>query len=316
MFRLHAAGAFANHGQISREVSVAHLPTEGEDVGHLPNRLDTGGPNFAIAGNQRQTQRQGRCGDHPVWQIRNRVSRNSAQDECDLGSQRNRLKGGPGKAQRLAQSRQGFPRNPIFLAQISRFDDADGRDENRFVLGSGPFHCFSGPEGEPWVSRQVPEDRVRVGDDPAHLNNCSRGKLPHISFRASAMSSSEMEMLKSFQRPYRLSRGCLCLAPNEVVKSSTSCCLSAGRSRSLETTASSIECAAMLLSYLSRGEGINDGLDRSHQMVVRLDRLPRGGAANRGGAGVKANKQRSWREELFSENPTCPRVKRKGEEKC
>ena len=94
-------------------------------------------------------------------------------------------------------------------------------------------------------------ERVGVGNHAGHLKNCSRGKLPHISLRASAMSAAEIERPRCFQRPRALFNFARGGAPvlKELTKARTSCCFSAGSSRSLATTASSIECKAMRPGY-------------------------------------------------------------------
>src|SRR5258708_7148587 len=75
----------------------------------------------------------------------------------------------------------------------------------------------------------------------------SRGKLPHISRRASAMSSSVMWVFKSAHNPSKLRRGFF--APpffsfRKSTKSNTSFCFSGGKSRSFSTTCCSIVMAA------------------------------------------------------------------------
>jgi hypothetical protein len=81
------------------------------------------------------------------------------------------------------------------------------------------------------------------------------------------MSSSDMEMHKSFQRPRKLFRGRIYFVAKKLAKSSTSCCLSAGSSRSLATTASSIECPAMFSSYLSAEEEIISHDAPAHPLI-------------------------------------------------
>jgi YD repeat-containing protein len=43
---------------------------------HLPDRLNVGGAYFAVAGDQRKVQCEGRSGDHPIRQVRNIRARN------------------------------------------------------------------------------------------------------------------------------------------------------------------------------------------------------------------------------------------------
>lgn len=71
-----------------------------------------------------------------------------------------------------------------------------------------------------------------------HLKKCSRGKLAHISFRASRMSSSETENSESFKIPKTLSNGGFSCAPSDFTKSKTFSCFSRGNSRIDEATAS------------------------------------------------------------------------------
>ena len=87
---------------------------------------------------------------------------------------------------------------------------------------------------------QVSNRRVSIQYE-GHQGN-SRGKLPHISRRASAISSFVMSTFRSFQSPRRLRRGLVVpfLTDRKSTKSKTSCCLSAGNSRTFSTTCSAI----------------------------------------------------------------------------
>ena len=75
----------------------------------------------------------------------------------------------------------------------------------------------------------------------------SRGKLLHISRRASAISSSVMWMFRSAHKPRRLRRGFFgppFFSFRKSTKSKTSFCFSGGKSRSFSTTCCSIVKAA------------------------------------------------------------------------
>jgi len=69
------------------------------------------------------------------------------------------------------------------------------------------FGIDTDPDGDGFRS-----ELTRADVTSSHLKNCSRGKFPHTSFRASAMSSSETAIARSFQAPYALRRGRLRLA--------------------------------------------------------------------------------------------------------
>jgi len=90
---------------------------------------------------------------------------------------------------------------------------------------------------------------LSVGDDRSHSKNRSRGNPPHISLRASAISSSEIEGNWPAQIPYMDLRGRVAVTANRTAKSSTSCFFSGGRSRSAASSASSIGSWAMSSYY-------------------------------------------------------------------
>ena len=222
----------------------------------LPDHFNTRRPDLGVVRDNRQPQRQGGGRNYPVRQIGYRASGDLPQAEGDLNSQRNSLKVGIGLIYHLPQSRQRLTFNPILFGQISCFDNTDGRNKDGLVLIAGLLHSFPRTTREPSVGRQVPENRMRVGDDRIHSEDCSFGAPPHISLRASAMSSSDMEMPRSFQRPYELFRGPLGFVPKNFAKSSTSSCLSVVSSRSLATTASSIGWSGIPSYYLATQRGI------------------------------------------------------------
>jgi len=215
----------------------------------LPNRLDSRSPDLAIPGHQGQTERQSASRYHAIGQIRNRASRNLTQSEWDFSRQRSRSKGRTRPIYRQIQARHGQRLNATLLDQVSRFDHADGWDEDRLAVSRSSVQCFLRANGQARIGRQVPESRMRIGDYLTHSKNCSRGKLPHISLRASAMSSSDIEMPKSFQSPYKLFNGRFFLEPRKLAKSRTSCCCSGGSSRTVATIASSIGVAAISPLY-------------------------------------------------------------------
>ena len=99
---------------------------------------------------------------------------------------------------------------------------------------------------QPGISGQVPQHRVGICHNGAHQISFL-GKLPHISRRASAMSSSEIDIPWPAQSPSRLLRGrwgCDFLLRNSA-KSNTSCRLSAGNA----WTASRSDSSIVIRSY-------------------------------------------------------------------
>lgn len=90
-------------------------------------------------------------------------------------------------------------------------------------------------------------------EDRAH-SSMSRGKLPHISRRASAMSSSVMCTFRSAHSPNRLRRGFFgpFFTVRKSTKSKTSFCSSGGKSRSFSRTSCSMvidACRAASIHY-------------------------------------------------------------------
>ena len=100
-----------------------------------------------------------------------------------------------------------------------------------------------------------------ISDDARQSKNCSRGKFPHISLRASDMSSSEMERPASFQSPRSgLPESQFCsFNCRKLTKSKTSCCLSIERLRNAATTFCSIAFASIASYYLDSSTGLDRG---------------------------------------------------------
>jgi len=86
-------------------------------------------------------------------------------------------------------------------------------NENWFAFRGGRLHRLPRSHRKLLNGSQIPESRVRVGDSATHLKDCSCGKLPDISLRASAISCSEIEMSRSLHSPYMLLRGRICSLP-------------------------------------------------------------------------------------------------------
>ena len=151
------------------------------------------------------------------------------------GCQRRGAKGRAGLVESQIQTRHGNGFNPIFLNQVSGFNHADGRYIDRLAVGRGSVERVRSANRQPRVVRKVPKDYMSVRYDRTRSKKCSRGKLPHISLRASAISSSEREIFKSFHSPRMLFSGRFFFVPRNPAKSRTSCCCSGGSSRTAAT---------------------------------------------------------------------------------
>jgi len=141
------------------------------------------------------------------------------------------------------------------VAGEAEFDDSDGvevLDDDGFARLRGFVQRLRGTLRQARIVCEIPKNSVGVDNDPAQSKNCSRGKLPHISLRALAMSSSENEIPRFFHNPRMLFRGRFVLVPRKLTKSRTSCWRSGVSSRNLAITASSIGVAAIALIYRER----------------------------------------------------------------
>jgi len=221
----------------------------------LPDRLDSGGPNLAIAGDQRQTQGERSCGDDSIGKVGNGLARNSSN--C----------GGHGMIEFNHAERRGWVAEHVIHYGERRWNDSALLDEVGRLDNTHRWHINRSTgfrrtieggyrrAGKPGIVEQIPKQGMSIPDDTGHLKNSSRGKLPHISLRASSISSAEIEKPISFQRPRTDLRGEGSLGARKLAKSRTSICLSTGNSRSLAITASSIRCAGMSPYYRERDGG-------------------------------------------------------------
>ena len=166
-----------------------------------PNGFDIRGANLTITSDQRQAERQGSSSDHPVGEIGHGVPRNLADGLCHRGSQAEKLEWRKVCLENLIQHKKGFFGDALFLDEIRGLNDTNGGQVNLVAGGGSRVECGTGPAGQLGIVEEVPDESVGVGDYSGHLKNCSRGKLPHISLRASAMSAAEIERPRCFQRP-------------------------------------------------------------------------------------------------------------------
>src|ERR1022692_2902356 len=127
---------------------------------------------------------------------------------------------------------QGGSRNSAFLGQVYRLHHADRRHVDWPARDGHGVESGRGAHGERRIVGEIPKRRVRI-DNQAGFQTSSRGKLPHISRRVWEMSSSVIEMLRSFQSPRSGLRGSFAGVRDcrRSVKSSTSCCFSGGSMR-------------------------------------------------------------------------------------
>jgi hypothetical protein len=209
----------------------------------LPNGLNLRSPNACIPTDQWKFQSQRGGGNDPVRHIRNLVP----ADKLDRIHNRPIHGYKPRRSfwiiQRFDQTLSGGSRQSILFDQVYEFHKADSRNVDGIsVLGRG-IKRFRSLFRKLWISREVPNDRVGIGNDRRHQN--SRGKFFHISRWFSSISSAVSVMFKSAQRPLMLLNGFLGAASTRIwlACSKSSFCFSGGSDR----TASMMDCSRVII---------------------------------------------------------------------
>jgi hypothetical protein len=211
----------------------------------LPNGMNLRCPDTRIPADQRQLERQRGSSDDPIRHVGN-FSPADKLDRIHNGAiHRYEVGRFFGIIQRGDQALTRRNRQPVLLHKIGKFDKANRRNVDGFAslrCGVQGFHCIL---RKFWILYEVPEDDVCIDDYRSHQN--SRGKFFHISRRASSISSAEMEIPRSAQRPLTLLNGFLGddSLRSWVACASSSCCFSGDSDR----TASIKDCSSVIIGF-------------------------------------------------------------------
>src|SRR3982751_5559047 len=87
--------------------------------------------------------------------------------------------------------------------KVDKFNQTDRRNENRISTLRSLIQNKTCGLGKSWVIQEIPNSRMSINHNAWHQIS-ARGKLPHISFRASSISSAR---LYPFQTKERITKG-------------------------------------------------------------------------------------------------------------
>src|SRR5437899_2486468 len=161
-----------------------------------PDRLDSGALETAVPRNKWQSKVERSRSDDVVGHIRNDVSRNAPQDARNMGIQWNNGERGIVLAEFSSKPLECIGGNAPAFYEVHNLNERDRGHMRWRAAGRCGVNQRKNCLREILRVEQVPNGRMRI-EDRSH-QEMSRGKLPHISRRASAMSSSVMLLWKSF----------------------------------------------------------------------------------------------------------------------